>query len=360
MMLGLTACSSSGDTPAEDTPSTSPTEVTPTESTSPEPATAPSPTEEPAPACESIDPAAAIGDGLSKIPPPFPGEADMPPWRDPLADSPEVAAKFDTCAPLEAVVLSVEGATTSSPMAIMLFHEGEYLGTATSENHMSTHARRIDDNTFAVQYNYPATGEPNALPSVATISTFTWDDAQEKVVWAGQVPGYDISDIPVPVEIFAYGTPLAVTNLFGAQVPATARVMEYHVPSEQPDFPYGDDPFFDIPQAGISSPDGSTVCNVYESTLICNTPGAEWQFDLGDGTRETTGTNILHPFGSTQLSPIGSDMVAGPWGPETRLKPGEARYFNDFVCMSASTDITCWEAIGGRGFSIDNGEFTEF
>lgn len=141
----LTGCHSTESTP---TPQPSQTTATPQ-------VTASTPTP---PACESLDATEAIMDGFNQMTPPFandPEPMDLG-WFNPLEWEPELAQTFDTCAPLEAIDLHVEGATAGSPRAVMLFHEGEFLGTATLENYPMIEVSKVDDKTIRVTYRYPS------------------------------------------------------------------------------------------------------------------------------------------------------------------------------------------------------------
>ena len=99
---------------------------------------------------------------------------------------------YDPCAELSPIVLTINGATGSSPYHIMLFHKGEYLGTATAEPQgFSPDVKQVDGKTLAVTYFYTKPGEANAERSGEAHATFTWDPAQEKVVMDGELPPKD-------------------------------------------------------------------------------------------------------------------------------------------------------------------------
>lgn len=96
---------------------------------------------------------------------------------------------FDDCAALSWVVLPIEMPSNSSPYQTMLFHHGEFVGTATEKAYgFSPRVERRDDATIAVTYTYMKDGEATAFASGRTTATFTWDDAQNAVVMSGQTP----------------------------------------------------------------------------------------------------------------------------------------------------------------------------
>lgn len=74
---------------------------------------------------------------------------------------------FNPCATLSTALVSVEGATGSSPTAALMFHKGDYLGTATSKSYgfTSLNTARSTDDTVVLDYKIP--GECNACPPAA-------------------------------------------------------------------------------------------------------------------------------------------------------------------------------------------------
>lgn len=98
-------------------------------------------------------------------------------------------SNFDPCASLSWITVTLEGATASSPYHILLFHNGEYLGTATAKAYgFSPRISRVDDSEIAVTYRWPKEGEGNAEASGTTQAGFRWDEGAQKVVISGDVP----------------------------------------------------------------------------------------------------------------------------------------------------------------------------
>ncbi|MGP6174615.1 LppP/LprE family lipoprotein [Corynebacterium sp. A21] len=96
---------------------------------------------------------------------------------------------YDSCVALSWIVLPIEGGTASSPYQIMLFNQGEYLGTATSEAYgFSPDVVRLDDETIEVTGHWPREGESNAGACGTSTAQFRWDEAQGKVVMTREVP----------------------------------------------------------------------------------------------------------------------------------------------------------------------------
>ncbi len=96
---------------------------------------------------------------------------------------------YDGCAALSAVTVSVVDATASSPVAVLLFHDGTYLGTATKEQYAFVpDVTRTADDAVRVVYRYAEPQDPNAAPSGRATATYTWDAAAERVDMSGDVP----------------------------------------------------------------------------------------------------------------------------------------------------------------------------
>ncbi|WP_159718672.1 LppP/LprE family lipoprotein [Actinomyces marmotae] len=139
------------------------------------------PSQAPTEQCAAMGGATAVAGSLDEVPAPpagmnwSPGEADL--------------STYDRCAPLSWVTLPVHGATASSPYQIMLFHHGEYVGTASLESYgFKPAVERIDDATIQATYTWPKDGESNAGASGRSVSTFTWDDASDSVTHSGEWP----------------------------------------------------------------------------------------------------------------------------------------------------------------------------
>lgn len=96
---------------------------------------------------------------------------------------------YDPCAALSWSIVTVSGATASSPYAILLFHDGSYLGTATKEAYpYYPDVTRTNDSTLAITYHYRKDGDDNANLSGSTHATVTWDADAGEVEMSGNAP----------------------------------------------------------------------------------------------------------------------------------------------------------------------------
>ena len=96
---------------------------------------------------------------------------------------------YDPCAALSWVVLGLKGGMASSPVQIMLFHRGQYIGVTASEPiNYWPEVVRLDDAAIQVAYTWPRDGESNAEASGRSISIFTWDDRTRSVTHSGEWP----------------------------------------------------------------------------------------------------------------------------------------------------------------------------
>ena len=129
--------------------------------------------------CSSDNDESAYEKAIAQVEP-YPGLNR--PWRP-------FDSNFDPCADLSWITVTLEGATASSPYHILLFHNGEYLGTATAKAYgFSPKVSRVDDSEIAVTYRWPKEGEGNAEASGTTQAGFRWDEGAQKVVMSGDVP----------------------------------------------------------------------------------------------------------------------------------------------------------------------------
>jgi hypothetical protein len=96
---------------------------------------------------------------------------------------------YDPCAPLSQITLTLAEATASSPFVVLLFHEGEYVGTATEQAYpFEPTIERIDPSSLRIIYAYAQDGDVNAAPSGEAIATVTWDDTAQSIVFDGDLP----------------------------------------------------------------------------------------------------------------------------------------------------------------------------
>jgi hypothetical protein len=132
----------------------------------------------PAPAC-GVDPQAPeIGQAVASVPVPevvagaswvYSGESN-----------------FDRCAALSYARLDTEGGTGSSPVQLMLFHNGVFVGTATDCAFGFTSVDSSTADSITVTYRWPRDGDTNAAPSGEGTVTYRWSG--DAVVMDGELP----------------------------------------------------------------------------------------------------------------------------------------------------------------------------
>ncbi len=96
---------------------------------------------------------------------------------------------YNPCATLSTAIVTIQGATASSPQHALMFHKGQYLGTATSKAYGFTRLvpARTTDDTVALDYWTPGTCD--ACPGgTHDVVTFHWDGTH--VVMSGKPPTY--------------------------------------------------------------------------------------------------------------------------------------------------------------------------
>ena len=131
-----------------------------------------------APAC-GVDPQAPeIGQHIASVPVP-----------DVVAGASWVyggESNFDRCAALSYARLDIEGGTGSSPVQLMLFHNGAFVGTATECAFGFTSVDSFTGDSITVTYRWPRAGDTNAAPSGQATVTYRWNG--ESVVMEGELP----------------------------------------------------------------------------------------------------------------------------------------------------------------------------
>ncbi|WP_159372882.1 LppP/LprE family lipoprotein [Nocardia caishijiensis] len=84
-------------------------------------------------------------------------------------------------------VRAVGGNSAGAPIHIMFFHDGKYLGTATSEAYAFTYVAGANGNAVTVEYKWLVGDEPFAAPQGGPVSiTYTWTGSG--VAMSGPLP----------------------------------------------------------------------------------------------------------------------------------------------------------------------------
>jgi hypothetical protein len=102
--------------------------------------------------------------------PPYPGTGWE--WN---ANPRSFEGNFNQCATLSTALVTVQRGTGSSPVTALMFHNGDYLGTATSEAYGFTtlDPARTTDDTVVLDYKLP--GACNACPPAGVTSVrYQW------------------------------------------------------------------------------------------------------------------------------------------------------------------------------------------
>lgn len=185
-LTALSACSGTGTPTASPTASSTAdaTTTTATQHATPPASPSPSTTGTAQGTCGTQSAAAAVQQAVTTLPRPVPNLPDAT-WDASHADT----SGYDPCAALAWSVVSVTDGTPSSPNAVLLFHDGKYLGTATKVQYpFEPTVTRKSDTSIAVTYRYAKQTDANANPSGTENATFAWDDAAGKVEMQGAVP----------------------------------------------------------------------------------------------------------------------------------------------------------------------------
>lgn len=83
-------------------------------------------------------------------------------------------ANYNTCRTLSYAALDTRGATASSPMQLLLFHKGKFVGTGIKCNVAYQHITRATDTAVYVTYHYLNDGDISANPTGSVNVWFEW------------------------------------------------------------------------------------------------------------------------------------------------------------------------------------------
>ncbi|PPJ26965.1 hypothetical protein C5E45_22330 [Nocardia nova] len=94
-------------------------------------------------------------------------------WND---NPPALRGTYNRCSTLSVVVVTIQGATASSPEHALLFHKGDYVGTATPKAQAFTTIDTGADTDDTVVLTYKTPGSCNACPDgSSTTVSFHWN-----------------------------------------------------------------------------------------------------------------------------------------------------------------------------------------
>ncbi|MGK9272636.1 LppP/LprE family lipoprotein [Williamsia muralis] len=146
--------------------------------TSPPPAAMDVPATEPdveeAPCGSQVD-TTTIDDAIAQIAPPMPGVN----WV-------KGESNAGTCSLLVFVALHTQGGTGSSPNQLLLFRNGDFLGTGTACNLSYQMITGAADDQIDVRYSYIVADEPNAAPQGEVNVAYRWNGSGIDMI--GELP----------------------------------------------------------------------------------------------------------------------------------------------------------------------------
>ena len=115
----------------------------------------------------STDGSAVITDAANRIAPPLSYKTDVP-WV--FGGN----TNYNTCRTLSYASLDTQGATASSPMQLLLFHNGRFLGTGIKCNAAYQTVTKTTDTAVYVNYRYLHDGDISANPTGSVDVWFEW------------------------------------------------------------------------------------------------------------------------------------------------------------------------------------------
>ncbi len=119
------------------------------------------------------DQATAVQSAVAQMPPPQMA-ATTPDVRW-SADTWPGGSNYDACADLSTVLITIEGATGSSPMQALMFNRGNFLGTGTTEDYSFISLNRAASNGDTVALDYKdGRNVCTACPGPITTVRYQW------------------------------------------------------------------------------------------------------------------------------------------------------------------------------------------
>ncbi|MGV9667057.1 LppP/LprE family lipoprotein [Nocardia niigatensis] len=138
---------------------------------------------------------AAIRNAAATLTPIRSGSGDTWKWDVPAVG--EKTSVNDICSTLSAYLITIQGATSSSPMQVLLFHQGGYVGTAESNwnTFISPDPGRTTDDTVGLRYKIPGSCNACADGTYYCVQ-FHWDGSKVQMIGrppevtsTGETPG---------------------------------------------------------------------------------------------------------------------------------------------------------------------------
>lgn len=265
-------------------------------------------------------------------------------WAKDYTDS-----NYDPCAELSWAVVGIQGGTASSPYQIMLFHRGEYLGTATKHAYgFAPKVERVSDGEIAVTYRWPKDGESNAEASNTATAHFAWDKEKNSVVMSGNLPAYGPTEngtTPLWEKAIAHGAAPQV----GGGIPKNAQPMQESK---------------EIKNTFVfKTPSENIGCDATSTTLSCGV--LSWS-----KTQTPAAGSVFPPdwlltgIGETATPEETTRGDAMTWGISPDAAPvleyGESAYYENFVCSSEINGLTCWNTLSGHGAFLNADGYVGF
>lgn len=136
--------------------------------------------------CASLTGQQALEKYVDQVGLPFPAQPAGPENRWSMSSPTDT---YDPCKELSWIVLRIDRATGSSPVQIMFFNKGEYVGQATEEALESWPAvTRIKRDLVQVVFNVRLPDQPTAGLTNAVASVYGWNDEQNRFEHYGPLP----------------------------------------------------------------------------------------------------------------------------------------------------------------------------
>lgn len=319
LMGTLSAC---GDNPSSEDPESPPAS----------PSAESTPAESQDQACSGLTAQEALDEWISEVPPNDEASTngDEPTgweWKTDLDDE----SGYGECADLSWIDIGITQATGSSPKHVMLFHQGEFVMTATVEPEgFIPSIEQIADDKIEITFGFLNPGESTAEASGEATSTYRWDEEQQTVVRTGDLPDGSESE----AQTVESDQPEESTSSCagGFELPDGVDESVCGEPAddaeELPPGEYG--------SAVIFTPSQNIVCSFTEDVLDCSMLDPVERINL-DTSGEAYTPN--RDDGPAAEQPMTVDY-------------GHSVTFGPFACISEEIGLSCWNTETQHGLFL--------
>ena len=251
----------------------------------------------------------------------------------------------------------------------MVFHQGEYAGTATEQPYpYLTEVEQPEPGRLALHHAWAAPGDEGTQRTWSALATVEWDEEAGEILRGVEVPPMTEAEVDARhADNLATGLPEKINGIYpGAGGPAPGDAITLG-PSSTEDREWLASPMVQLEHVvavfSTTSPYG-IGCSFHEGgDVLCGSDALYDSMALGrDEYDDVVWVAHLPPRESGKA--IGLPMDFAAWGADQITVPtvqnGEPVRWGDTVCAMAADEVTCWDVDSGHGFFLGENRITKF